>query len=156
MPTHIPRRISALVLAALTLAACARKEAEPQVDSAAMAPAPPPTPAASVSSIETGKHIGADLRITDTTGTFARRDTLYVSVVSNNTMPTSMLQAKWTFQTGQVVDSTTQAVSPPAAGSTASVTEFHVVKPSGWPVGTYTVALFLDGQSVGSRQLTVK
>jgi outer membrane usher protein FimD/PapC len=35
-------------------------------------------------------------------------------------------------------------------------TEFHITKPSGWPPGQYTVELFVNDQSAGTKQFTVK
>ena len=143
------------VIAVSTLAApgC-RKEEVPPADSAAAAPAPPPP--AMVTTIETGKHIDANKRIVDTASTFAPRDTIYVSVVTSNAMASTMLKTVVTFQSGQVVDSSSQAVAAPLTTGGTSVTEFHLVKPGGWPTGDYTVEVWLDGQSAGTRTLTVK
>jgi hypothetical protein len=141
-----------LAIAALAAAGC-RKDEVPPADSVAAAPAPPPM--AMVTTIETGKHIDANKRIVDTASTFAPRDTLYVSVVTNNATTGTMLKTVVTFQTGQVVDSSSQAVAPTTAGG-SSVTEFHLVKSGGWPTGDYTVEVWLDGQSAGTRTLTVR
>ncbi len=140
-------------ISALTIAGCRRDEVPP-ADSAAAAPAPPP--AAVVTTIETGRTIDANKRIVDTASTFAPRDTVYVSVVTNNATPSTTLKKITTFQTGQVVDSSTQVVAIPMTTGGASVTEFHLVKPSGWPTGDYTVEIWLDGQSAGTRTFTVK
>ncbi|HEX6941763.1 MAG TPA: hypothetical protein VF128_02480 [Gemmatimonadaceae bacterium] len=142
-----------LTLSTLTAVGC-KKEEVPPADSAAAAPAPPP--AAAVTTIETGKHIDASKRIVDTASTFAPRDTMYVSVVTTNATPTTTLKSIVTHESGQVVDSSTQVVAMPATTGGTSVTEFHLVKPSGWPVGSYTVEIWLDGQSAGTRTLTVK
>lgn len=143
------------VIAVSTLAAVGcRKDEVPPADSAAAAPAPPP--AAMVTTIETGKHIDANKRIVDTASTFSPRDTMYVSVLTTNATANTMLKTIVTFQTGQVVDSSSQAVAPPATPGGSSVTEFHLVKPRGWPTGDYTVEVWLDGQSAGTRTLTVK
>ena len=142
-----------LTLTTLTAAGC-RKEEVPPADSVAAAPAPPP--AATVTTIETGKHIDASKRIVDTASTFAPRDTMFVSVVTMNATPTTTLKSIVTHESGQVVDSSTQVVAMPATTGGSSVTEFHLVKPSGWPVGAYTVEIWLDGQSAGTRTLTVK
>jgi hypothetical protein len=140
----------------ITLAACGRRDADPMADTT-MAVAPPPAAAPSVTTIQIGKHLGADRQVSDTTSVFAPRDTLYVSVVTENAGPTAQLTARWKFQDGQVVDSTSQTVAASAtATGTMSVTEFHAVKPDGWPVGTYTVDLWLDNTPVGSRQITVR
>ena len=142
----------AIAYSAFALTGCAKKE-QPPADSAAAAPAPMPT--AMVTTIETGKHIDASKRIADTTTTFAPNDTLYISVVTSNATPSTMLKSVVTFQDGQVVDSSSQAVTPPATTGGTSVTEFHLVKPGGWPTGDYTVEVWLDGQSAGTRTIKV-
>ena len=147
--------IGLAALALLSLAACGKKD-EPASADTAIAVAPAPAPAASISTMEMGKHIGPNKRVTEVTSEFGINDTLYLAVVTENSTPTSMLTAKWTFQTGQVVDSTSQPVAATDATNTASVTEFHVVKPTGWPVGKYTVEIWLDGVSAGTRDIEVK
>jgi hypothetical protein len=142
-----------LTLAALTAMGC-RKDEMPPADSAAAAPAPPPP--AAVTIIETGKTIDANKRIVDTATVFAPRDTMYISVVTSNATATTMLKSIVTHESGQVVDSTSQAVAMPMTTGGTSVTEFHLVKPGGWPTGAYTVEIWLDGQSAGTRTLTVK
>lgn len=142
-----------LTLSTFTAVGC-RKEDVPPADSAAAAPAPPP--AATVTTIETGKTIDMNKRIVDTASAFGPRDTMYVSVVTMNATPTTTLKSIVTHESGQVVDSSTQVVAMPATIGGSSVTEFHLVKPSGWPVGSYTVEIWLDGQSAGTRTLTVR
>lgn len=147
-------RLGAVAVALISLAACGKKD-QPAVDTA-MAMAPAPTPAVSISTIETGKHIGPNKRVTEVTSQFGVNDTLYLAVVTQNSTPSTMLTAKWTFQTGQMVDSTSQPVARTDETNTMAVTEFHLVKPSGWPVGKYTVELWLDGVSAGTREVEVK
>jgi len=52
---------------------------------------------------------------------------------------------------GQLVSERERQVSfnGPAA------TEFHIQSAGGFPTGSYTVELFIDGQSVGERAFTV-
>lgn len=148
-------RTVALSLALLSAAAC-KKDAPPAAPPAATpAPAPAPAPAA-VTMISTGKHIGANKQVTDSTSTFGVKDTLYVAVTSSNTPNGATMMAKWTFQTGQVVDSMSQAVAKTDSTNNATVTEFHITKASAWPVGKYTVELMLDGRSVGKKTVEVK
>lgn len=142
-----------VALSALSVLACRKEEELPPADSVAAAPAPAP---AAVTTIETGRHIGTDMRISDTATTFAPRDTLFVSVVTSNATGSNTLKGVLTFQGGQVVDSATQVIAAPVTTGGTSVTEFHWVKPGGWPVGDYTVEVWLDGQSAGTRTLTVK
>lgn len=150
---HMNYAAGALLLA-VTIA-CSKKEEAPAADSAAAAPMTPPAAVASVSIMELGKAVGPNMRVTDTTSMFKARDTIYLAVVTENAAQGSMLTAKWTFQDGQVVDSTSQPVSPPSAMEPVSVTEFHISKPSGWPAGKYTVEVLLDGVSKGTKTFDV-
>ena len=150
MMTQARFPLAMIAVAALALNGCGRRDEVP-ADSAVAAPAPA-APMASVTTIETGKHVDANKRVVDTTSVFAPNDTMYVAVVTANATPSSTLKTLVTFQDGQVVDSSSQTVQ---AGP-SSVTEFHLVKPGGWPTGDYTVEIMLDGQSVGTRRLTVR
>jgi len=144
------RSATAALLVVAAMAACKKNEAPPPSDTAAAAPA-----AASVSAIELGKSLTADNKIATPTTSFGARDTIYASVSTENASPRAMLTAKWTFQDGQVVDSTSQVVAPPTAGGSTAVTEFHISKASAWPAGQYKVELFLDGASVGSKDFSI-
>ena len=144
-------RVGLVALALLALSACTKKEETPPVVAAPVAP-----PAAIVSTIETGKHLGPNRRVVEATTTFGPKDTMYLSVVSENSTPTTSMIAKWTYQTGQLVDSTMQMVARTDTTNPAAVTEFHIVKPKGWPVGKYKVELWMNGVSAGTRDLEVK
>jgi hypothetical protein len=135
----IPRYL-ALALFALGLAAC--KKETPPAPAPAPAPAPTtitPAPAAAVtvSTATLGKSVGADKRVSAATESFAKGDTIYVSVATSGS-GTATLKARWTFASGGKSvpvkeDSQTIQASGP------SVTEFHVSKPDGWPAGDYQV-----------------
>ncbi|HEU4689282.1 MAG TPA: hypothetical protein VFS23_13000 [Vicinamibacterales bacterium] len=146
-----------LVSTALVLGACGKKE-EPKVAPApapSAEPAPAPMPAGvAVSSVTAGSAIGADKKVTVATDSFARTDTMYVSVDTTGS-GTANLAAKWTYHKGGNVavvqeDSMTVNTTGPATH------EFHVSKPDGWPAGDYAVEVTLDGQPAGSKKLTVK
>jgi len=113
---------------------------------------PPAASAVTVTTVELGNQIGADKRVTQQITSFAPKDTIYATVVTNGSAPSATLTAKWTYQDGQVVNESTQTIAPtgPAA------TEFHIAKPDGWPVGDYTIEVWLDGQSAGTRTVTIK
>lgn len=136
-----------LAAVALLGAAAACKKATPPP--AAEAPAVVPL---SVTAVALGKQIGADKTVAQPMATFGLRDTIYASVATVGTSPDATLAATWTFQTGQVVKADTQRIAPtgPAA------TEFHISKPSGWPVGKYHVAITLNGVQAGAGDFEVK
>lgn len=141
------------VLGAVLTVGCGKKEAAPKADSPiAVAPAPAPT----VTGIELGSKLGPNNTIAQAATVFGKRDTVFVSVIAQNAVPTSSLTAKWTFQTGQMIDSTTQAFARTDATNTATTTEFHISKKTPWPAGKYKVEIWLDGTSVGSRDFEIK
>jgi hypothetical protein len=141
-----------LGLAVIGMPACKKKEAPaPPAEAAAPAPAPAP-PAFAVQTIEVGKGIGADKRVTAPGTTFGRRDTIYVSVATEGAAPSKTISAKWTYQDGQVVKEQSEAIAPtgPAA------TEFHISKPNPWPAGKYKVEVAVDGTPAGSKDFEIK
>jgi hypothetical protein len=142
-------RSSAATIAAIVLAASACKKSPPPPEP--LPPTPPPPPVA-VASLDLGKAVGADKRVMDTKSDFGPRDTIYASVGTTGTSSAATLTAKWTFQTGQTVDSTTLSIAP----SGPAVTEFHIIKPSAWPVGKYKVTILLNGVPAMDKDFEVK
>jgi hypothetical protein len=139
---------SAAAIAAILLGASACKKAPPPAE-----PAPPPPVAPlAVSSLDLGKAIGPDKRVVEAKLDFGPRDTVYASVGTTGASTSAMLTAKWTFQTGQTVDSTMQAIAP----NGPAVTEFHIMKKSAWPVGKYKVAILLNGAPAMEKDFEVK
>jgi hypothetical protein len=119
-------------------------------------PPPPAAPPAvvplSVTAVTLGKQVGPDKMVTAPLAIFGTRDTIYASVATVGVAPDAVLTATWTFQTGQLVQADSQRIAPtgPAA------TEFHISKPSGWPVGKYHVAITLNGAQAGAGDFEVK
>jgi hypothetical protein len=106
-----------------------------------------------VVSMDLGKAVGADQKITEASTAFAPKDTIYVSVASEGTAPSAKLKAKWTFGAkDQPVDEKEVTITPTGPANT----EFHISKPSGWPVGKYKVEVFADGTSAGTKDFEVK
>ncbi|HEX6575702.1 MAG TPA: hypothetical protein VF042_12105, partial [Gemmatimonadaceae bacterium] len=82
---------------------------------------------------------------------FGVRDTIYVSVKTEGA-GSGKLASRVTFQDGQTVDETSQDISPTAD----AYHEFHIAKASAWPKGDYKVLITLNGDSVGTKDFTVK
>jgi hypothetical protein len=147
---------SALLLTA-ALAACNKKDDATITDTTSLgtttATIALDTAPIRVSDIQVGKGVGSDKKIGDQTTSFGVRDTMYVAVITNGAAKDAKLAAKWTYNDRQVVDETTQTISP-AGGETA--TEFHVTKKSAWPKGKYKVEVALNGVSAGSKDIEVK
>ena len=142
---------------AFIFAACGKSEPPPAPRATApppVAPMTPPSaaPVVTVTTVELGNQIGADKRVTQQMTSFAPKDTIYATVVTNGSAPSATLTAKWTYQDGQVVNESTQTIAPtgPAA------TEFQISKPDGWPAGTYKVEVSLNGRSTGTKEFEVK
>jgi hypothetical protein len=142
----------ALVAFAFLILTIACKKAEPPPPPAAPPPPPPPPVAAvvTVSGVEVGTAIGADKRVTAPTAVFKPTDTIYASVATSGSAPRATITAKFTFEDGQVVDESSQDVMG------AGVTEFHISKPDGWPVGRYQLEVLLDGKSVSTKSFEVR
>ena len=149
---------------AIALSACGKKEesAPPPPPAAAPAPAPAPTtppPAAApapapvaVASVDLGNAIDADQKVTAPTTTFSPKDTIYASVSTTGSAPSAELSAKWTYQDGQTVNESKQAIAPngPATSS------FKIAKADGWPAGNYKVEISLNGTPVSTKDFSVK
>lgn len=132
-------------LVMVLLAACKKEE-----------PAPAPTPGAEsqlveVTGVTLGRAIGPDRRVTEETTTFGPTETIYVSVGTDGVSSGATLSARWTYEDGQVVDESSQTIAP----NGPEVTEFHVSKPDGWPVGKYQVVISLDGVQSGTQDFEV-
>jgi hypothetical protein len=140
------------LLLLLSVGACGRKDNAAVSDTTSLGPTPDSGPIR-VSDIELGRRIGPDKKINDETDDFAVRDTIYVSVSTEGASTGSRLNAKWTYNDKQVVDSSSQSISP-TGGTT--VTEFHITKATAWPKGKYKVEILLDGVSAGTRDFEVK
>jgi hypothetical protein len=117
---------------------------------------PPPTTntsALTVGTIQLGKSIGPDKKVTAPSETFGKTDTIYASVDTSGS-GSGMLKARWTFQQGGkivVVNEETHSITPTGPATT----EFHIQKPDGWPAGDYQLEVFLDDRSMGVKTFKV-
>lgn len=152
------RALLALTVAAFALSACKKGDdtGSSSETPPASAPVPTPPPPPAVLTIFSGRRLGDNKQVSDSTSMFGVRDTMYVVVTTENTPNGGQMMAKWTYETGQVVDSITQSVDKTDNTKTTTVTEFHVSKATPWPAGKYTVDVTLDGRSLGSKVLEVK
>ena len=87
--------------------------------------------------------------MTTASTSFAKSDTIHASVATDGAG--GKLNAKWTYQDGQTVDSQDKDVA-----SGPQVSDFSISKPDGWPAGKYKVEISLDGNVVQSRDFEVK
>lgn len=110
------------------------------------------TTAVRVTDVTLGRSIDQDKAIADRTETFRPNDTIYASVATDGSASNTTLRARWTFEDGQVVDESTRTIAP----NNRERTEFHISKPGGWPAGKYKLEVFLDNQSVETKDFEVR
>jgi hypothetical protein len=154
---HVARALTAVAL--LAAIACGGRDAAPP-DAGTETGTTGTVPAAdtavskelTVAGVMIGKRIGENKLITEPTFQFVPSDTIYVSVSTEGKPESADLSAVWRFQTGQTVDSSTQSIKPEGKDNT----EFHISNPKGWPAGTYNVTIYADGDSVDSKNFSVK
>ena len=158
-------RIQMAMLAAMigsaALVGCKKKE-EPAplppvaTEPAPTTPAPAPMPAtASVSAVDLGNAVGADMRVTAPMSSFAPKDTIYAAVSTATSDPAATvpgkLGVKWTHvDSNQTVHEESRDIGFAGTG----VTDFQISKPDGWPDGEYSAEIFLNGKS--TRKLKFK
>jgi hypothetical protein len=102
-----------------------------------------------VSTIQLGRSLNADSTVAEHTTSFKPDDTIFVSVLTSG-MGAGTISVRWTYA-GRVIAEPKKQVSYtiPAA------TDFRLQSPAGFPVGEYSVEVFVDGQSVGTRTFHV-
>ena len=153
----------AAMIGSAALVGCKKKE-EPAplppvaTEPAPTTPAPAPMPAtASVSAVDLGNAVGADMRVTAPMSSFAPKDTIYAAVSTATSDPAATvpgkLGVKWTHvDSSQTVHEESRDIGFAGNG----VTDFQISKPDGWPTGKYKVEVSLDGSVVQTREFDVK
>ena len=136
--------ILALTLAAVLSAACTRSSENPGTTGTTGTGV-----GVRVSQVDMGRSLNADKTVDDTSS-FKPSDTIYASIATEGT-GAATLKARWTYQRGQVVNESTQAIAPTGDART----EFHISKPGGWPTGKYTLEVFLNGSSATTKDFEV-
>lgn len=102
-----------------------------------------------VQTIQLGRSLNPDSSVAEHTTSFSRNDTIYVSVLT----PASgagTITARWTFG-DRVIGEPSRQVSYQGPAATA----FPLVNSGGFPPGSYTVEILIDGTSAGSRSFRV-
>ena len=140
--------------AAVSLAACGKKEPPPPPPTPVPAPTAVPTPVPfKVASVDLGKSIGDDKKVKDAATTFGPKDTIYAVVSTEGVAPKVALKARWTVGAkGTLGNEEGRDISSPGP----SATEFHIARPSGWPVGKYKVEVSADGAVAATKDFEVK
>ena len=153
----------AAMIGSAALVGCKKKE-EPAVlppvasEPAPTAPAAAPLPAtASITSVDLGNAVGADMRVTAPMSSFAPKDTIYAAISTATSDPAATvpgkLGVKWTHvDSSQTVHEESRDIGFAGSG----VTDFQINKPDGWPTGKYKLEVSLDGSVVQTREFEVK
>jgi hypothetical protein len=139
--------IVALTLAAVLSAACTRSSENPGATGTSGTAV-----GVRVSQIDLGRSLTAAKTINDNTASFKPNDTIYASIATEGTAATATLKVRWTYQDGQIVDESTQTITPTGDART----EFHISKPDGWPAGKYKLELSLNGASAATKDFEVE
>ena len=153
--TQVARSLAAAALVALVGCGGGNNGHEAQGTETGAAAAPADTAVSKdleVAAVMIGKHIGQNGLITEPTFQFAPKDTIYISVSTAGKPDTAKLSTKWRFQTGQVLDSSSKTIQPKGEDAT----EFHLTSDKDLKVGTYSVTVYADGDSVESKAFVVK
>ena len=149
-------RISYALIVALAgtvaLAGCKKKEEAvvapaPVVTEPAPAPVEAPAPV-SATSITVGNTAAADKSVA-AVSTYGVKDKIIVSVKTDAATPANAaIDAKLTYQDGQVAGQQTATV----VAEDARTTNVTFANTNPWPAGKYTVVVTLNGQPVGLAQ----
>jgi hypothetical protein len=103
-----------------------------------------------VQTIQTGRSLNSDNSVATHTTRFAPKDPMYVSVLTT-ARGSGTIEVRWSLG-GRVVHQATKEVSY----LEGAATDFRFQAADGFPPGDYTVEVFLDGKSVGTRTLRVE
>src|SRR5262249_9759253 len=142
------RTLSLTLMAALTLASCARQTPQTTTETSTTQ-----TRTVQVSHIDLGNSLTSDRRVITTSApSFAPKDTVYASVILAAPVPAAQVTARWTAPDGAVVSETTQTV---AASPGEGVAQFQVATPDGLPPGNYKLEILVDGQVVSTKDFTI-
>jgi len=156
--------IIALLAGAIALAGCRQDApvettAEPAAPGALEIPpamtTEPETASAQVTGVEVGNRVDDEGAVAEAQTGFASDDpSIFATVTtsSDSGIPASgNLAARWTYQDGQLVDERSVALSFTGEDTTT----FRIDNDEGWPAGSYTVEIILDGEVVETREFTI-
>jgi hypothetical protein len=163
LKTPLSQALLVAVIGAVAIVGCKKKEeAAPAAPPAAAEPAPAPAPApaatASVSTVDIGNAVGADMKVSAPTASFKPNETFHVAIGTATSEPTATVagkvSVKLVYMNGteeMVVNDESRDMNLTGAGST----NFQFAKPDGWPAGKYKVYVSLNGNVVQTKEIEV-
>ena len=151
---RISYALAAALVGTVALVGCKKKEEPVAAPPAAVEPAPAPAEPApapmpiSATSVTVGNTIAADKSVA-AVGMFGVKDKIIVSVKTDAATPAdATIEAKLTFQDGQVAGEQTATLN--ASGAETTNVTFKNAK--GWPAGKYRAEVTVDGKAAGTPQ----
>ena len=124
--------LTGLLLAALVVGACG------------------PSEPLMVTAIQTGKSLNSDNSIGTHAATFRPKDTMYVSVLTS-ARGAGTIVVRWKLG-GRVIHEVTKDVSY----NDQAATDFRFQAADGFPPGSYTIEVLVDGKDAGTRDVRVE
>ena len=149
---HSAARVAGVVLLLGAASCTAKNESQTSENTGDMTTTQPSASPVAVSHVELGTNVDAEKRVTEQSLEFRPSDTIYASVLTSGSAPSTEIKARWMTEDGQVVEETVQTIAP--TGSDA--TEFHISNPAGMPAGKYRVEIFVNGQPAGTQEFEVR
>lgn len=130
----------------------------PDASFAGAPPVVPTTPpatadnaAVTLDSVELGSGVDAGNKVIAASASFAPSDSIYAAVTTQGTGDVT-LEAKWSYQDGQVVHEDSKALHANGPQTTA----FMISHPGGFLTGQYKVDVSINGIAVASKDFSVK
>lgn len=102
-----------------------------------------------ISAVQTGKSLNSDNSIAVHAATFRPKDTMYVAVLTT-ARGAGTLTVRWKLG-GQLLQELTREVSY----NDQAATDFRFQAADGFPAGTYTIEVLLDGQVANTTTVRV-
>lgn len=144
--------LAVMSLCVIATVACKKKTETVALPPPAEAPvAQVPAAGARVERITVAKAVNADDSPGEAVTTFAKGDTVYVSMWTAGAPVGTEVMARWVGPDGQQI--TEDKIMTDRAGD--GYTSFHAANVNGWTPGSYRVEIFVNGTSAGSTTFTV-
>lgn len=110
--------------------------------------------ALTVVNVDLGKGLQADKDVSGDTDTFAKKDTVYASVLTSGIEKegaAANIVGRWSFPDGTNVDQKAEGITE---GSNRIA--FFLTRPNGLTAGKYTFRVLVDDREVRSKEFTVQ